>query len=99
MGIEPTSKAFVPQVIHKLSPNVFLNGQNSQFFSLRPQLLTKAVLIKLFLDTWYEEQPRIKPLSLNRILLYWQLYLDLAMINVRGPDFTACTIIRIYYPV
>jgi len=31
VGIEPTSKAFVLQVIHKLSI-VFLNGQNSQFF-------------------------------------------------------------------
>jgi len=31
VGIEPTSKAFIFQVIHKLSPYVFLNGQNSQF--------------------------------------------------------------------
>jgi len=36
--------------------------------------LTKADLsAKLFLDTWYEEQPRIKQLGLNRNLRYWQL--------------------------
>jgi len=36
--------------------------------------LTKArSFVILFLDTWFEEQPRIKQLRLNRNLHYWQL--------------------------
>tara|TARA_R110002074_G_scaffold303517_2_gene474727 strand:+ start:3813 stop:3992 length:180 start_codon:yes stop_codon:yes gene_type:complete len=51
------------------------NGQNSQFF-YRPQPLTKSgFFVMLFLDTWYEEQPRIKQLGLNRNLQYRQLYI------------------------
>ena len=57
--------------------------------------LTKALILSiLFLDTWYEEQPRIKQLRLNRNLRYWQLYFFSVKFYVISRTYTACTLIE-----